>query len=101
MILTGRRVGAEEGPSLGFVTDVAPHAELHGSCALVGRAGPRVLAGVGPCEQADGMRSLDIADLEESMKLGQYPAIGDLFRSPDFVEGPLAFAQKRKPEWKG
>jgi enoyl-CoA hydratase/carnithine racemase len=35
------------------------------------------------------------------MKLGQYPAIGDLFRSPDFVEGPLAFAQKRAPQWKG
>ena len=24
-----------------------------------------------------------------------------LFNSEDFVEGPLAFSQKRKPDWKG
>jgi crotonobetainyl-CoA hydratase len=47
------------------------------------------------------MKSSDIASLEESMELGRYPAIGEMFRSPDFVEGPLAFAQKRKPNWKG
>ena len=30
-----------------------------------------------------------------------YPALRTLFASKDFVEGPLAFAQKRKPNWKG
>ena len=101
MILTGRRVGAEEGLRLGFVTDVAPHAELmdraRSWAELILECSP---ASVRASKQTV-MRSGDIASLEESMKLGQYPAIGDLFRSPDFVEGPLAFAQKRKPEWKG
>jgi hypothetical protein len=32
---------------------------------------------------------------------GKYPAVGALFRSEDLREGPLAIAQKRKPEWKG
>ncbi len=101
MILTGRRVGADEGRQLGFVTDVAPHAELMDRArtwaAQILECSP---ASVRASKQTV-MRSLDVPNLQESMKLGQYPAIGDLFRSPDFVEGPLAFAQKRPPQWKG
>jgi enoyl-CoA hydratase/carnithine racemase len=101
MILTGRRVGAEEGKQLGFVTDVAPHADLMTRTdewvAQVLECSP---ASIRASKQI-AMRSLDDAGLEDSMKLGKYPAFGDLLTSPDFVEGPLAFAQKRKPEWKG
>jgi len=31
----------------------------------------------------------------------KYPAVAALYRSEDFVEGPLAFSQKRAPNWKG
>jgi crotonobetainyl-CoA hydratase len=31
----------------------------------------------------------------------RYDAIAELVKSEDFVEGPIAFAQKRKPKWKG
>jgi crotonobetainyl-CoA hydratase len=31
----------------------------------------------------------------------RYDAIIDLIKSEDFTEGPLAFSQKRKPNWKG
>jgi crotonobetainyl-CoA hydratase len=31
----------------------------------------------------------------------RYELIRTLVTSEDFVEGPRAFAQKRKPDWKG
>jgi crotonobetainyl-CoA hydratase len=31
----------------------------------------------------------------------KYPAVAQLFKSADFVEGPMAFAQKRAPQWTG
>ena len=31
----------------------------------------------------------------------KYPAVSALYTSEDFKEGPLAFAQKRPPQWKG
>ena len=45
-------------------------------------------------------QSSNESDLEKSMK-SQYSAVADLLQSEDFVEGPLAFAEKRAPKWKG
>jgi len=36
--------------------------------------------------------------LEESMNRG-HPAVSRLMKSKDAIEGPLAFSQKRKPNW--
>jgi crotonobetainyl-CoA hydratase len=44
--------------------------------------------------------SLNEASLEKSMQ-GQYTAVHDLFKSEDFIEGPVAFSEKRAPDWKG
>ena len=30
-----------------------------------------------------------------------YDAIREMIKSDDFIEGPRAFAEKRKPAWKG
>jgi crotonobetainyl-CoA hydratase len=46
-------------------------------------------------------RSLDVPALETAMKNMRYPAYVALTESEDTVEGPKAFAEKRKPNWKG
>jgi enoyl-CoA hydratase/carnithine racemase len=101
MILTGRRVSGAEGKELGFVTDVVPHADLMGRA----RGWAQQILECSPASirasKQTVMRSLDVANLEEAMHNGKYPAIGDMIRSEDFVEGPLAFAQKRQPQWTG
>ena len=101
MMLTGRHVPAQEGFELGFVTAVVPHAKLMEEarkwanqileCSPMSiRATKQVV-----------MRSLDVPNAEISMRNLNYPAFVAMRDSEDTVEGPRAFAEKRKPNWKG
>ena len=102
MILTGRRVSAEEGVTLGFVNEVAPAGEV---LAVAKRWAQEILA-CSPmsirASKQTAYRGLDEPSLEAAYR-GQdsYPAIKAMFRSSDVREGPLAFAQKRAPKWTG
>lgn len=100
MILTGRHVPAEEGKSLGFVNDVVPHDELMAS-ALEWAAQIKACSPLSIRASKEVVyKSLDAASLEDSMKQ-KYPSVQAMMKSEDFVEGPLAFAEKRAPKWKG
>jgi enoyl-CoA hydratase/carnithine racemase len=102
MILTGRRVSAAEGKELGFVNDVVPAAEL---MAAAKKWAAQILElspmSVRASKQAV-TRGLAEPSLAAALKAQRdYPAVATMFKSEDFVEGPMAFAMKRPPQWKG
>lgn len=100
MILTGRHVPAAEGYQLGFVTELVKEGE-----AL--NAAKAFAAQIEECSPVSIRTSLDVvreglkyASLAEAMH-AEYASVEVLWNSEDLVEGPLAFAEKRKPNWKG
>ena len=99
LILTGRIIGADEAYRIGLVNEIVPRAEL---AAAAERWAGEILE----CSPL----SLQIS--KESAFDGQFHSIDEAFErdtgrrerllaSADYVEGPKAFAEKRKPQWTG
>ena len=100
MMLTGRHVEASEAKELGIVNEVVEQNKL----LETARSWAKQIEECSPMSiratKQVAYQSLGEADLQKSIK-GQYSAVGELFKSEDFVEGPKAFAEKRPPKWKG
>lgn len=101
MMLTGRRVGAEEGQRLGFVTATVPNDQL----MIEARRWAAQILECSPMSvratKQVAMRALGVPDLATAMRNLDYPAYVAMTKSEDTIEGPKAFAEKRKPVWKG
>jgi crotonobetainyl-CoA hydratase len=100
MLLTGRHVPAAEALRLGIVNEVVPAGE---ALAAARRWAAQILE-CSPVSvrttKAVAVQGLAHASLEEAMG-ARYEAVLDLVRSEDYREGPRAFAEKRRPQWKG
>ena len=99
MMLTGKPISAAEALRLGVVNEVVPAAELMS-------AAQRWAATILECSPSSVRASKQVALQSQGLPLADamkksYPLVGTLFGSEDMIEGVTAFAQKRKPMWKG
>lgn len=99
LILTGGRMGAEEARRLGLVNEVVPPGQAVATArkwaAAIVECSPMA---VRAAKQA-AYRGLDEVHLRDALET-VYPGQQANRDSLDFLEGPRAFAEKRKPEWK-
>ncbi len=99
LLLTGNRFDAQTALRFGLVSRVVPADRLMATAeeiaAGVLECGPLAVRAI---KQA-AMQGREMS-LEDGLKLESQMA-GRVFQSEDAREGPTAFAQKRKPEYKG
>ena len=101
MILTGRRVSAQEGFELGFVNEVVPE----GQAVNAAERWARQICESSPmsvrASKQAVMEGLNVSLPEAMVAQREYPAVRDMIGSADYIEGPKAFAEKRPPRWQG
>jgi len=99
LVLTGRRIGAEEALRIGLVNEVVPANDLAGAVrALVDdllACAPLALE----ASKQVMLASLAEPDLAAAIE-AEYPAAERMLASEDAREGQRAFVEKRKPRWR-
>ncbi|MBI3743064.1 MAG: enoyl-CoA hydratase/isomerase family protein, partial [Chloroflexi bacterium] len=99
MCLTGEPISAQEALRWGLVSDVVPLPELMPLAhKIADRINENAPLAVRACKEMV-MKGLDLS-LEGSLSL-ENDFISPLVKTDDFKEGPRAFAEKRKPNFKG
>jgi enoyl-CoA hydratase len=99
ILLTGRHVKAAEAKQIGLVSHLVPHGEALAKAREIAAAvcanGPlAVQAVLRSLRETEGLPEGDALKVE--LQIGQ-----PIFATEDAREGPTAFAQKRKPDFKG
>jgi crotonobetainyl-CoA hydratase len=102
-MMTGRRVGAQEGWQRGLYNHVVPANQVLPKAQEIAReilqAAPLALMGLK--EILNGTEELSLEQATKKMRSGAFKTYHQALRSEDAKEGPRAFAEKRAPVWKG
>jgi crotonobetainyl-CoA hydratase len=103
LLLTGRRIGAEEARRWGLVSRVLPAEQLLDGAVELARqvraAAPLAVAAV--LEVLQTTAGLDDEAGFALLRSGDLPAYRRMLSSDDAEEGPRAFAERRPPRWTG
>ena len=100
LLLTGRRISAEEAKAIGLVGHVVPE----GQALAKARELADLVAANGPLAVRAVLRSMrETAGMSEADGLAHELTIGEpiIFSTNDAKEGPRAFAEKRAPNFTG
>jgi crotonobetainyl-CoA hydratase len=103
LLLTGRRMTADEAARWGLANQVVPRSDLmHAALSLAHEiiaGAPLAVAAVQ--EVLAHTASLDVRDGFARMRSGELGAYARMLGSQDALEGPRAFSEKRAPVWRG
>ena len=105
LFLTGRRMGAQEAKGWGLVREVVPAETLMERARAVAdplaESAPLALQAMKAIMPA--IMTLPLPQAMEKTRPGRsgVPIYERMMASEDAIEGPRAFAEKRKPVWKG
>jgi dehydration protein DpgD len=98
MMLTGKHMTAQEAHALGIVNEVVPLKDLMPTvehwAAEIMECSPLAVQAT----KESALKGLEMP-LEQAVN-EKFPGLHKLLHSHDVVEGPRAFAQKRKPVWR-
>jgi len=103
MLLTGRRMSAQEAVRWGVVNQVVPARGLMEAALALARriadAAPLAVRATKLCAMAS--LDLDLPDAFKALVDGRWPIYDRMLASEDVKEGPRAFVEKRPPRWSG